>query len=694
MAAAPSPPQRTAKPRVTLPYPLLPAPKTTTSGEDADDDIERFLRPRTDENMCIKKGSKRTRWTALRLESKGSAEGVYDDLWGTLGKEGKRWLSVAKHGGVLWALLYKGDDGEVDMTNLSPKATPYDVQEVTAGGPASRKALAEFARAWLGNAQEATSNFTVQTEEEQQAEALEAFEDCRSLSDKDFYLSIAAAKLNGSSPRAQVVKRISPELKSLRAVDKKQQKVVNEVLQDPCFQAVKPVGLHMPTDFVGVESWLGQTWSPEGGAQTMTFLHWLNSPEHLERTAVIYSDSGSGKTAVLNGAARTLAMRYQDRPYYLCSGTVNGLRSAHRKGLLKQGVPRIIEDYVPKGNPNGNRQPLAEYLVNLLNVKDGGTIDLPGGSQLALPAAAPQIISTNREFSAWIKKFRSFPIELQHAISKRIVFFTLPDSPLVKAEMRKRRQEDMASMAAAGLERERKFLRLCGREDASTATTPSEAGSAGVTPSSDGSQMGEAVQLARELHAGEPDEELPEQAEDTALGMAEPAPKRRKEASARAAAEVPLAPTHCADCSRDGGAPELEQTPSAESAAADNTPTGDCDLTSAAGSSEDEEEEEDLPPDDQVEGLLPGGEEDCLPAGAQAEAAYPDFTVAIPSYGRADGLHEKTYARLPFSPKRLASRDLEELNAYLEWDGMVPDKFGDNDAELQREMLDWYRGEI
>ena len=53
------------------------------------------------------------------------------------------------------------------MTNLSPKATPYDVQEVTAGGPASRKALAEFARAWLGNAQEATSNFTVQTEEEQ-----------------------------------------------------------------------------------------------------------------------------------------------------------------------------------------------------------------------------------------------------------------------------------------------------------------------------------------------------------------------------------------------------------------------------------------------------------------------------------------------------------------------------------------------
>ena len=49
-----------------------------------------------------------------------------------------------------------------------------------------------------------------------------------------------------------------------------------------------------------------------------------------------------------------------------------------------------------------------------------------------LPAAAPQLISTNRPFDVWIKKFRKFPAELQHAISKRIVFFRLPATPLVK----------------------------------------------------------------------------------------------------------------------------------------------------------------------------------------------------------------------------------------------------------------------
>lgn len=194
----------------------------------------------------------------------------------------------------------------------------------------------------------------------------------------------------------------------------------------------------MPSHFVDVGAWCGKTWSANGGHHGMTYLHWLNSSEHLERTAVIYSDSNAGKTAVLHGTARTLAMRYQeDQPYYLCAGTVNGLRLAHRKGLLKTGVPRIIEDYAPRGNPNGGRQSLEEYLVNLLNVKDGGTIDMPGGSQMALPFAAPQLISTNRPFDAWIDKFRTFPVELQHAISKRVVFFTLPETPLVKAEQRK-----------------------------------------------------------------------------------------------------------------------------------------------------------------------------------------------------------------------------------------------------------------
>ena len=297
-------------------------------------DIGRFLNPRADESGCTKKGSRRTRWTVLRLETEGTTESVYDALWEALGKEGKRWLSVAKHNGVMRALLYKGDDGEVDLATLPAPSTLYGLpHEVAAGGPASRAATAEFARAWLDRAQEATSNFIVESDEKLQATAKEAFEDCQVLSDKDLLLSLAAARLPGASPRAQVMKRISPELKALRSVEKKQQKVDADILQDACYRAVEPAGLHMPTDFVDVGAWSGETWSAENGAQEMTFLHWPNSSEHVERTAVVYGDSNSGKTAVLNGTARTLAMRYQEeQPYYLCAGTVNGMRSAHRKG--------------------------------------------------------------------------------------------------------------------------------------------------------------------------------------------------------------------------------------------------------------------------------------------------------------------------------------------------------------------------
>ena len=453
------------------PEPLAPAEKTTTSGSRPDMDIEHFLCQRA-ENKQI---PRRTRWTVLQFDDvEEDTSALYDTVWAALGKDGKRWLSVAKHCGVTRALLHKGDDGEADVTNLP--ATLYDVRDLTAGGPAARKATADFARAWLDQAQEATSNFEVETEQEERVAALRAFEDSQGLTNKEFLLSLAAAKLNGNTARAQVLKKISPELKSYRIEDKRQQKAREEIRHDPCYRSAETAdGLHMPTDFVNVDSWLGRTWRPETGAESMTYLHYLNSKEHLERTAVLFSDAGSGKTAVLHATARTLALRYQeDDPYYLCAGNVNGLRSADRKGLLKQGAPRIIEDYAPRGNPNGGRQPLEEYLVNLLNVKDGGTIDTPGGHQMNLPAATPQLISTNRDFDHWIGKFRNFPPELQHAVSKRVVFFTLPNTPLVREEKRKRRQADMASMVAAGLEREQKFLRDYGGEDASTATTPSE----------------------------------------------------------------------------------------------------------------------------------------------------------------------------------------------------------------------------
>ena len=80
---------------------------------------------------------------------------------------------------------------------------------------------------------------------------------------------------------------------------------------------------------------------------------------------------------------------------------------------------------------------------------------------------------------------------------------------------------------------------------------------------------------------------------------------------------------------------------------------------------------------------------------AEGFAKDPGFEPFMgPLKRQVGGTFSPNFKRLPFSPKRLAKSDLEELNAYLEWDGLVPDTFGDSDVELLREMMDWYRGEI
>ncbi len=94
-------------------------------------------------------------------------------------------------------------------------------------------------------------------------------------------------------------------------------------------------------------------------------------------------------------------MRYQKTntpPYFLYAGTAFGFKECYKMGLVKKGVPRVIADFKPPSKWGANRQPLDEFLVNLLNVKDGGTIDTPGGMQMALPPHTSQLISTNRQF--------------------------------------------------------------------------------------------------------------------------------------------------------------------------------------------------------------------------------------------------------------------------------------------------------
>ena len=442
---------------------VVPCSKQSTATEDDPAQLEEILAmltPRPLEDV-----PKQTRWVVMTAKAPAGITGdeIYDRLWAKIGND-RRHLSVTHQDDCVVLIFHKEDQAIVKQGAFSGDMELQKMYKIcqSRGAGAMRREIVEFCKVWFTQ-RELISNFALIQEPPLPME--DVYKANAPLSDRKYLMNIAEAKQKSPNERNADETRllkVKSEVSALRALDKKDVKMAAEKESNDCYEAVTGEGLHMPTHFAGVDQWMGETWDPETKQKwSMSFLHYLNSPEHLERTAVLYSDAGSGKTPASKATARAFAMRYQNspKPYYLVAGSPNGFKTAYKKGLVQKGVPRVIEDFKPMGNPNGKRQTLEENLVQLLNVKDGGTIDTPGGTTIKFPPETPQLISTNLTFEEWIDAFSKFPIKIQNAILKRIVFFTVPDSPLVKQELRKRKKEDMLSTVEEGLLREQEFLK-------------------------------------------------------------------------------------------------------------------------------------------------------------------------------------------------------------------------------------------
>ena len=442
---------------------VVPCSKQSTATEDDPAQLEEILAmltPRPLEDV-----PKQTRWVVMTAKAPAGTTGneIYDRLWAKIGND-RRHLSVTHQDDCVVLIFHKEDQAIVKQGAFSGDMELQKMYKIcqSKGAEPMRREIVEFCKVWFTQ-RELISNFALIQEPPLPME--DVYKANAPLSDRKYLMNIAQAKQKSPNERNADETRllkVKSEVSALRALDKKDVKMAAEKESNDCYEAVTGEGLHMPTHFAGVDQWMGETWDPETKQKwSMSFLHYLNSPEHLERTAVLYSDAGSGKTPASKATARAFAMRYQNspKPYYLVAGSPNGFKTAYKKGLVQKGVPRVIEDFKPMGNPNGKRQTLEDYLIQLLNVKDGGTIDTPGGATIKFPPETPQLISTNLTFEEWIDAFSKFPIKIQNAILKRIVFFTVPDSPLVKQELRKRKKEDMLSTVEEGLLREQEFLK-------------------------------------------------------------------------------------------------------------------------------------------------------------------------------------------------------------------------------------------
>ena len=215
--------------------------------------------------------AKRTRWTVFAVNhgELGSTEAVYDAIWEGLGTAGSRRLSVRREAGEYWALVYKADSAIVDLSSLSQVARPKAAYEIPkpGAGQAGSRAIVSFACAWF-EAQETTSNMRVI--EEPSIHCQQVHQEMRQLSETEFLYTIADAR-QGLVPDADTIKKCSPELKALRSQETKRQRAAEQQCQDPCYRAVQPDGLHMPTDFCEPETWVGKTWCPPCGCTEHEF---------------------------------------------------------------------------------------------------------------------------------------------------------------------------------------------------------------------------------------------------------------------------------------------------------------------------------------------------------------------------------------------------------------------------------------
>ena len=145
----------------SIPHPFVSCDKTTTQNDACIvTDWSSLLTPRAE--MAI---AKRTRWSALLLATPSAptmTDEVFDALWAQLGGA-YRYLSVARIGDAVWALLYKGDQQVVNLAE--PVRTPHAILKPSGGG-AARNAVATLVNAWFEASSETTSNFRIPGEEE------------------------------------------------------------------------------------------------------------------------------------------------------------------------------------------------------------------------------------------------------------------------------------------------------------------------------------------------------------------------------------------------------------------------------------------------------------------------------------------------------------------------------------------------
>ena len=150
--------------------------------------------------------------------------------------------------------------------------------------------------------------------------------------------------------------------------------------------------------FLGLRDLIAKSFDTVSG-ETISYplTDFLMRGHYSDSALILMGDSTFGKTELAKKICQVLASKLQvdePEPFYVFAGTIDSLRSASRDGLLRTGVPVIIDDITP-GEAQGSRPPITlENIKKLLEVLSATSIHARC-KDVHMQAGMPRIITTN-----------------------------------------------------------------------------------------------------------------------------------------------------------------------------------------------------------------------------------------------------------------------------------------------------------
>ena len=361
------------------------------------------------------------RWSAWPLNSAATTGEAFDHMWTWLGTQGKRHLSIRRGSdNSLWALLFKGDQAELDLATAPEEVRLAARYEITkpGSGQAATRAIANFIRGkWFCGA-ETTSNF--QVSHEAPVDFGSVFESVKDMEAEEYLQHKAHTKLNSDrEPKDKALLRCSSEVQGLRRLERKRES--KRKLQDGIVFRVGEPGctkLIYPNDVPSLAGKLGRTYNPlTKHNETATVSDYVESKLHLEKTLVLWGAGGNQKTLSAEAIAKDFAIRYNTQ--YIKGNGPEALKKVQDE--FDRLVTVIFEEFSADDVAQHGKRLSVNYFKHLLDVPNGGQVRVHN-VMLHFTPLQPRIICINDTPKDWLRAIEGVKDTDNLPLKKRILF--------------------------------------------------------------------------------------------------------------------------------------------------------------------------------------------------------------------------------------------------------------------------------